>query len=239
MCRPVAYTDGSCLRNPGPGGWGVRVLYPHGMVHEFGSAEADTTNNRMELQAAIAALEVLQGCKQATIVTDSRYVLDGITKWLRHWRQRGWVTTAGTPVKNGKLWQRLAQLHHAGIHWQHVRGHSGDPHNERVDAIARAFASGSPPHLFHGNLGSPDDPVVAQALSRPATANGSARRPGKPRHAPRYVSIVRGMVAVDDTWPMCAARIHGVSGARYKKIYSAQELAAFCAEHGVELPPDS
>jgi ribonuclease HI len=120
-----------------------------------------------------------------------------------------------------------------------VRGHSGDPNNERVDAIARAFASGSPPRLFHGSLGSPDDPVVAQTLPRPArvTAHGPMRRREKTWPAPRYVSLVRGVVAVDDTWPKCAARVRGISGARYKKVYSPQELAAFCAEHGVELPP--
>lgn len=239
MRCPIAYTDGSCLRNPGPGGWGVRILYPHGMVHELGAAEADTTNNRMELQAAIAALEVLHAYQHVTVMTDSRYVLDGITKWLHNWRQRGWVTTAGTPVKNDDLWQRLAQLQHAGIHWQHVRGHSGDPHNERVDAIARAFASGSPPHLFHGHLGAQDDPVVVQSLPQPAssTANRRTQKRGKTQFAPRYVSIVRGVVAVDDTWPKCAARVRGVSGACYKKISSAQELAAFCAKHGVDLPP--
>jgi ribonuclease HI len=193
----------------------------------------------MELQAVITALEVLHNYQHVTVVTDSRYVLDGITKWLHNWRQRDWVTTMGTPVKNVDLWQRLAQLQHAGIHWQHVRGHSGDPHNERVDAIARAFASGSRPHLFHGPLGAQDDPVAAQSLPQPAssTANRRTHKPEKPQHAPRYISIVRGVVAVDDTWPKCAARVRGVSGAHYKKINSAQELAAFCAEHGVDLPP--
>jgi ribonuclease HI len=209
------------------------------MVHEFGAGEAETTNNRMELQTAIVALEMLHDYQHVTVVTDSRYVLDGITKWLRHWRQRGWVTRTGMPVKNDDLWQRLAQLQHAGIHWQHVRGHSGEPHNERADAIARAFASGSSPHLFHGHLGAQDDPVVAQFLLQPVspTTNGRTHRPGETQHAPRYVSIVRGVVAVDDTWSKCAARVHGVSGACYKKINSAQELAAFCAEHGVDLPP--
>jgi ribonuclease HI len=210
------------------------------MVQEFGGAEAHTTNNRMELLAVIEALERLQDFQQATLLTDSRYVIDGITKWLSSWRRRGWLTVSGTPVKNRELWQHLARLHHAGIHWQHVRGHRGNPHNERVDTIARAFASGSRPHLFHGQFNASDDPVAAQALRRPPTNPDSlTQRREKTRDAPRYVSIIEGKVAVDDTWPVCAARVRGISGALYKKIYSSQELVAFCTEHGVRRPPNT
>jgi ribonuclease HI len=159
MHGPIAYTDGACLGNPGPGGWGVRILYANGEVQEFGGAAAATTNNRMELQAAIAALERLETSPQVTIFTDSRYVIDGMTIWIYAWRRRGWVTAANTPVKNRDLWVTLERLHHAGVRWQHVRGHSGEPNNERVDEIARAFAAGSCPPLFCGRVGSPADPV--------------------------------------------------------------------------------
>lgn len=238
MHRPIAYTDGSCLGNPGPGGWGVRVLYPDDTVQEFGAAAGHTTNNRMELHAAIAALEKLRDYQQVTIATDSRYVIDGLTRWLPNWRRRDWVTASGTPVKNREVWQRLAQLNHAGVRWRHVRGHSGDPNNERVDDIARAFASGARPQLFRGRVGAQDDPVTTRACQTQPVSNtaGLPHRPGKTLDTPQYISIVGGVVAIDGDWSLCAARVRGVSGARYKKVRTSQELAAFCAEHGVELP---
>lgn len=234
MKTPVAYTDGSCLGNPGPGGWGVRVLYSDDTVHEFGAAEPATTNNRMELQAVIAALAHL-GQQPLTIYTDSRYVIDGMTKWLPGWQRRGWRTATGTAVKNQDLWQRLSQLLHADIRWRHVRGHTGDPNNERVDDIARAFATGSPPRLFHGKVGASDDPIVVSGR-RKTTASPPVQRPHGPSATPQYVSIVRGMVTLDSDWPTCEARVRGVSGARYKKVRTPRELADFCAQHGVDVP---
>jgi ribonuclease HI len=244
MTGPLAYTDGACLGNPGPGGWGVRILYPNGQVQELGGAAAATTNNRMELQGAIAALQVIGPCAEATIVTDSRYVIEGLTKWIHNWRRRGWTTTTRTPVKNRALWMALERLNHPGIRWRHVRGHTGDPNNERVDAIARAFACGTPPRLFCGQAGSPSDPVVAASPEGHAAAAGPepSALPGRRRLPPnqaRYVSIVRGTVALDNDWAACAARVRGVSGARYKKVHTAEELAAFCAEHGVPVPSDA
>src|SRR6266851_5577969 len=123
MHGPVAYTDGACLGNPGPGGWGVRILYADGTVCELGGRAAATTNNRMELQGAIAALQVLHTSPQVAIFTDSRYVIDGLTKWLPAWRRRGWVTSTNTPVKNRDLWMTLEGVSHSGVRWQHVYGH--------------------------------------------------------------------------------------------------------------------
>lgn len=235
MKGPVAYTDGSCLGNPGPGGWGIRLLYPDGTVEEFGAAVKQTTNNQMELQAAIAALEHLGQVPHLTVCTDSRYVIDGLTKWLPNWQRRGWKTATGTAVKNRALWQRLAQLAHPRIHWQHVRGHSGNANNERVDEIARAFAGGHAPQLFHGRLGEPADPVRDQ-VSHAVRAHRVTSQPQGLKHSrPRYVSIIRGDVAIDDDWPSCAARVRGVSGAHYKKVRTSEELVAFCAKHGVEV----
>jgi len=239
MIYPVAYTDGACLGNPGPGGWGVRIFSAGGAVQELGGAEPATTNNRMELQGAIAALNIMRTSKKATVITDSRYVIDGLTRWMHGWRRRGWITTSNTPVKNQELWRMLDQLNHAGIQWQHVYGHTGNPNNERVDAIARAFAKGTPPVLFCGLAGSPDDPVQSAPFQDlPATPPVPGALPqGSAGATPpaRYVSIVRGVVAIDPDWAACAARVQGVSGARYKKVRTAEELAAFCAEHGVTL----
>ena len=239
MTRPIAYTDGACLGNPGPGGWGVRILYPDGSVQELGGAVGTTTNNRMELQAAIEALKAIGSYAEATIFTDSRYVIDGLTKWIQSWRRRGWKTTADTPVKNRQLWMTLDRLHHPGMRWQHVRGHSGEPNNERVDTIARLFAQGERPQLFCGQKGSPLDPVKAAVPRQPTATIPAANPPGPDRCAVRYVSIVHGTVAIDDNWPACASRVRGVSGAHYKKVYSPEELAAFCAQHGVLPPPEA
>jgi ribonuclease HI len=244
MQGPMAYTDGACLGNPGPGGWGVRILYADGRVREFGGGGATTTtNNRMELQAAIEALKALQSYPQATVVTDSRYVIDGLTKWIFSWRRRGWLTTAQTPVKNRQLWMLLDRLNHPGVHWQHVGGHTGDPDNERVDDIARAFAQGIHPELFCGMAGSPSDPVAAVPAEAPRSNLSMPGRAVPQRHETafnkaRYVSIVQGTVALDDDWQSCAQRVRGVSGAKYKKVHSAEELAAFCARYGVAPPTD-
>ena len=132
------FTDGACSRNPGPGGWGAILRY--GTVEkELAGGEPETTNNRMELMAAIAGLEALKRPCKVRLYTDSQYLRDGITKWLPGWKARGWRTATKTPVKNVDLWQRLEQAaapHKIEWHW--VRGHSGHPENERADALARA-----------------------------------------------------------------------------------------------------
>jgi len=132
-----AFTDGACSGNPGPGGWGV-ILRWRGQEKELSGAEPETTNNRMELMAAINALEALKRPARVRLYTDSNYVKDGITKWLPDWKRRGWKTADKKPVKNVDLWQRLeaaAQRHDVSWHW--VRGHAGHPENERADALAR------------------------------------------------------------------------------------------------------
>ena len=134
------HTDGACLGNPGPGGWGV-LLHWRGVERELSGGEADTTNNRMELMAAIAALESLREPCTVGLHTDSQYVRQGILEWMAAWIRRGWKTAGGAPVKNRDLWERLhaaAARHH--VDWRWVKGHSGDPGNERVDQLARAQA---------------------------------------------------------------------------------------------------
>lgn len=139
-----AFTDGACLGNPGPGGWAALLRYG-GHERELSGGEPDTTNNRMELLAAICALENLSRPCAIDLYTDSRYVQQGIQSWLPRWRSNGWRTSAGKPVKNQDLWQRLAEA--AGRHtvrWHWVRGHSGHAENERVDELARLAAQQQP-----------------------------------------------------------------------------------------------
>ena len=130
------FTDGACRGNPGPGGWGVVLRYGD-QEKEMHGGEPDTTNNRMELMAAIAGLEALRQPCEVVLTTDSRYVMDGVTQWMPNWKRRGWKTASKQPVKNVDLWQRLdAATQPHEIDWQWVKGHSGHPENERADALA-------------------------------------------------------------------------------------------------------
>ncbi len=131
------YTDGACSGNPGPGGWGAILRYD-GVEKELSGGAAETTNNRMELMAAIEALETLKRPVKARLHTDSTYVKDGITKWIHRWKAKGWKTANRKPVKNVDLWQRLEEaLARHEVEWHWVRGHSGHPENERADELAR------------------------------------------------------------------------------------------------------
>ncbi|WP_115000599.1 ribonuclease HI [Xanthomonas campestris] len=131
------HTDGSCLGNPGPGGWAALLRY-NGREKELAGGEANSTNNRMELMAAIVALETLTEPCQILLHTDSQYVRQGITEWMPGWVRRGWKTSGGDPVKNRELWERLhAATQRHSIEWRWVKGHNGDPDNERVDVLAR------------------------------------------------------------------------------------------------------
>lgn len=131
------YTDGACSGNPGPGGWGA-ILRWRGAEREIRGGERDTTNNRMELMAAIMALESLTRPVRVRLHTDSTYVKDGITSWINRWKQKGWKTAGRKPVKNVDLWQRLeTALAAHEIEWHWVKGHAGHPENERADELAR------------------------------------------------------------------------------------------------------
>ncbi|WP_259782254.1 ribonuclease HI [Aestuariispira ectoiniformans] len=131
------FTDGACSGNPGPGGWGA-ILRFNGHEKELNGGEAETTNNRMEMMAAIMALESLKRPMPVVITTDSTYVRDGITKWIHGWKRNGWKTAAKKPVKNAELWQRLeAALKPHQVEWHWVKGHAGHPENERADELAR------------------------------------------------------------------------------------------------------
>ncbi len=143
MPQLFAYTDGACSGNPGPGGWGVLMIAREGgdvvKERELHGGEGLTTNNRMELMAAISALEALSRPTEIIIVTDSAYVKNGVTEWIHAWKRKNWRTAGGAPVKNIELWQRLeaAQARHQ-VTWRWIKGHAGHAENERADALARA-----------------------------------------------------------------------------------------------------
>jgi ribonuclease HI len=152
------YTDGACSGNPGPGGWGMVAYFDDGSCHELGGRDGGTTNNRMEMQAAIGALQYFidsDRTEPCILYTDSEYLIKGITQWVKGWKKKGWKTAAGKAVLNQDLWETLdklaqqvqSQTKSVPISWQHVRGHAGNVGNERCDTIARGFSSGKPPQL--------------------------------------------------------------------------------------------
>ncbi|WP_233128630.1 ribonuclease H [Synechococcus sp. 8F6] len=151
----AAACDGACSGNPGPGGWGALLRFADGSVHEMGGAHPATTNNRMELTAALALLEALKALPRdprLTIRTDSRYLIDGFGKWIQGWKRKGWRTASGGAVLNRDLWEQLDQARLPGVELVHVKGHSGDPDNDRCDAIAVAFSRGLMPAMAAGEV---------------------------------------------------------------------------------------
>lgn len=146
----AAACDGACSGNPGPGGWGCLLRFEDGTVQEFGAADPATTNNRMELTAALTVLQKLKQLPlhpDLAIRTDSKYLIDGFSKWMPGWKRKGWRTASGGPVLNRDLWEALDAARLPAVPFRYVRGHSGDPDNDRCDAIAVAFSKGGRPTL--------------------------------------------------------------------------------------------
>lgn len=221
--RAIVYTDGSCIGNPGPGGWALHAELPDGRVVELGGGELETTNNRMELRAAIEAVRLTVDWPAVTLITDSDYVRSGITKWVAGWKRNGWLTSTGRPVENQGLWNELDGLADRRVTWQWTRAHVGTPGNERCDRIARWFAASIGPLEL-----APPGATVAAAPATP-------RRPAPA--GTTYLSMVDGIVARHATWGDCERRVHGVRGARYRKVRNADEERATIAAWGLE--PDA
>ncbi len=187
------YTDGACSGNPGPGGWGVVCYLSGGQVHELGGAAADTTNNRMELQAAIAALEFLNQYPQAQPVhlfTDSEYVKKGATQWMTGWKRRGWKTAQGKAVLNQDLWVALDTANPKKVEWFYVRGHSGDPGNDRCDEIAKAFSLHQSPQLIQSiqeNLTSFSEQSIDRQSTNKQSTNKQSTDKQSVDHQPKLI----------------------------------------------------
>lgn len=233
MDEVIIFCDGASKGNPGPGGWGA-IVARAGSVTELGGHAEQTTNNRMELTAALRALELVARQADAPVVvhTDSSYVINGITKWVHGWQRNGWLTKEKKEVLNKDLWGPLVAVAESlahGIAWEYVGGHVGIKGNERVDAIASDFAEGKHVELYDGpraqygidlaDLG--HDAGLAEAKS-------SSRSRSKAK-AYSYVSAVDGVVEVHQTWAECEARVRGKT-ARFKKALSAEEEAQIIEE---------
>jgi len=239
------FTDGSSRGNPGPGGW-ADVIVGDGHIREFGGREGSTTNNRMELAAAAQALEALadapfkalvQKGPRIAINTDSSYLINGITKWVKAWKRNGWQTQTKQDVLNRDLWEEIDTLASglnasgSALSWHYVGGHVGVLGNERCDHIATDLADGNHPKLYSGLLGQYDLPdildVSADALKSAAKSSSSSRSNAR---AYSYVSMIGGILETHRTWAECERRVKGARGARYKKALSADDEQKIMAE---------
>lgn len=201
-------TDGACSGNPGRGGWAA--IISDGQHHtEYSGADAHTTNNRMELQAAITGLQQAPTQRPLRVITDSQYLINGITKWIKGWQKNGWQTRLGQPVENRDLWEQLSAVSGSHVRWQHVKGHAGHPLNERANSLAQAQAgSGSSAPVARGQQASPQTPSTDTAVF------------------PCYISLIGSNLQRHAKWESCQHVVHGVSGAKFKKVANQQQLDA-------------
>lgn len=251
----IIFTDGSSRGNPGPGGFGAVIVYNDSefqvesekwKVQELGGGEQHTTNNRMELQAAISVLSFLskvsakggsasggKGQRSIVVYCDSSYVINGITKWVFGWQKNGWKTATKKVVENRDLWEKLIEaVRGKKIEWKQVGGHVGVVGNERCDEIATAFADGNRPELYSGVLKNYRiKNILDVGQDAVATQKKSSGRAHSRAAAYSYVSAVDGAVETHKTWAECEKRVKGTSGAKYKKALSAEDekeiIAAF------------
>lgn len=235
----LLFTDGACTGNPGPGGWGSILVFPEGKVRELGGKAAETTNNRMEILAAIKGLQVLDDDLDVPVIiyTDSTYVIRGITQWIWGWRRKGWKNSEGQDVSNRDLWEELSRqvsrLKSVTIDWKYVRGHTGVPGNERCDEIAVAYANGKWVELFSGPLlkysvaihDLPEDQPLPEMKTH-------EKKP--PAHS--YLSYLGGTVMRHSTWAECERRVKGQSQAKFKKAQTEKDEAEILKSWG--LNPD-
>ena len=209
MQKAIVYADGSSIGNPGPGGWGV-ILAMEDNITELGGGDGQTTNNRMELTGAIQALSHLPEGSEVEIRTDSKYVIDGINKWVHGWEKNGWKTTGKQGVLNRDLWESLIALSRArNVEFTYVEAHAGIPGNERVDEIAQSFGRGEKIRLYKGPKSEYSVNLEVKTASKPF-----------------YVSFVDGIFSRHATWEECKVVTSEISGAKYRKVRSEAEAQA-------------
>ena len=209
-------TDGACSGNPGRGGWAAIVVVA-GTHHEYSGASDHTTNDRMELTAVIAGLQHAPAQGAITILCDSQYVINGITKWVHGWQRNNWQTRDKTPVENRDLWEALIHLNSSRVTWRHVKGHAGHPLNERANTLAQRHAG--------SQTGMPLRPPATPTSAAPTTSHAEF---------PCYISYVNKEFARHATWAECQQRVHGVSNAKFKKVANHTQLDAQRKQWGID-----
>lgn len=227
----IIVTDGACSRNPGPGGWGLIVVTPQDQVFEFGGHEKETTNNRMELMAVYRGMQEIfkietkiKTAKVIHIISDSKYVLDGISKYVANWARSAWRTSTGSEVKNQDLWEKilkgLTEFHKLKIRFEYeiVKGHSGHEANERCDQIAVAFTHNEPINLYAGSRAE-----YSVKVEMNLKLKDEPNKPKVEKYEPIYLSLVNGVLSRHTMWNDCQNATIGISGAKFKKVKSTKE----------------
>lgn len=228
------FCDGASKGNPGPGGFAA-IIVSNGNVTELGGFEQTTTNNRMELSAAISGLKFLDTNLEVDVYTDSRYLINGITKWVSNWQKNNWQTKTKEDVSNKDLWQDLVFLvKNKKIKWHYVGGHIGIAGNERCDEIASALALGEEVDLYSGPLDRYKIDILNLDFdNKKKIAKKSKSSSNSKIKAHSYLSLVDGVLHKDKTWAECEKRVKGVKGAKYKKSISAENESEIIAEWGM------
>lgn len=245
----IIYGDGACSGNPGPGGYGAIVIFPDKTVQELAKHYPQTTNNRMEILAILESFSLVLKSKQLSqaarieIYTDSVYLIRGVTQWMFGWKKRGWKTAANQEVANQDLWveidKTLYQLKvknpNVKLEWYFVKGHSGDPGNERCDALAVAMSKHEPIEIYKGPASDYHFDITKLPEKKPlpeakADANDSSNKTKKQAW---YLSLVNGIFKTHKTWPECEAVVKGRPGVKFKKVTSVEEEAQIKKQWGV------
>lgn len=225
------FTDGASSGNPGPGGWGA-IVATHSRVKELGNGEEKTTNNRMELLAVIEALSFINKNDlddTAVIHSDSKYVINGATKWIINWKKNDWKSAQKKDVLNKDLWERLDDLlSKVECKWQLLQGHSGIPGNERTDKIATSFSKKEKIELFDGPL-SHYEVDLNKTKAEPGARKSNDRSKAK---AYSYLSLVNGVVVKHSTWKDCEERVKGKKDVKFRKSISPEDEADILKQWG-------
>ena len=236
----IAYTDGSSLGNPGPGGWGAVIVFCKNKVAELGGGNKKTTNNRMELTAAIEALKNIDNVSgDVEINTDSQYVKNGITKWVHGWQQKEWMTAAKKPVLNRDLWEELMgeekrRKHFGEIVWEYVAGHIGHAGNERADAIATSFAGGKKLELYDGKFDMYKIDLTVKHDEKMSEERALKKAHSKAK-AFSYLSLVDGVLQRHKTWVECETQVKGKRNVKFRKAVSLENENEILKEWGVSM----
>lgn len=213
----TVFTDGSSRGNPGPGGWGAVVIGENKVI-ELGGRDDDTTNNKMEISAAINALKEIPVDSEVELYTDSSYLINGITKWVNGWQRNGWITKNKEEVMNRDLWENLVEAKDGkDVAWKYLGGHVGIVGNERCDVIATSFADKKEIHLYNGSL---EKYPIKNILDLSHSEDKQIKKNNSGAKAYSYISMVNGEIQIHKTWAECESRVKGKTNARFRKSIS-------------------
>ena len=231
----IIYGDGACSGNPGPGGYGAIVIFPDQTVQELAEYYPQTTNNRMEILAILESFQLLLESKELKVsilievFTDSVYLIRGVTQWMFGWKKRGWKTAANDEVANQDLWLQMDKVlshlkmknQNLKINWNFVKGHSGDPGNERCDQLAVAMSKRDAIEIYNGPAASYYFDITKLPEKKPLPEIKD--RSSEPKKPAWYLSLVNGVFKTHKTWAECEAIVKGRPGVKFKKVTSADE----------------